>query len=58
MNTRVLNSMNQVGFISETIDTSAKQRDIDSAKKLTRPKTIGLPLRLVLKETAKYMGDS
>jgi len=55
MNRRVLNSMNQVGFISEAIDTSAKRQDIESAKKLPRQKTMSLPLRLVLKETAKYM---
>jgi len=55
MNRRVLNSMNQVGFISEAIDTSAKRQDIESAKKLPRQKTMGLPLRLVLKETAKYI---
>ncbi|KAF0747465.1 ATP-dependent DNA helicase, partial [Aphis craccivora] len=55
MNVRVLNSMNQVGFISEAIDMSAKQLDIESAKKLPRQKTMSLPLRLVLKETAKYM---
>ncbi|XP_050066006.1 uncharacterized protein LOC126555084 [Aphis gossypii] len=55
MNRRVLNSMNQVSFISEAIDTSAKRSDIESAKKLPRQKTMGLALRLVLKETAKYM---
>jgi len=55
MNKRVLNSMNQVSFISEAIDTSAKRSDIESAKKLPRQKTMGLALRLVLKETAKYM---
>ncbi|KAF0743683.1 ATP-dependent DNA helicase PIF1-like [Aphis craccivora] len=46
MKRRVLNSMNQVGFISEAIDTSAKRQDIESAKKLSRQKTMGLPLRL------------
>lgn len=55
MKRRVLNSMNQVGFISEAIDTSAKRQDIESAKKLSRQKTMGLTLRLVLKETDKYM---
>ncbi|KAF0747072.1 ATP-dependent DNA helicase [Aphis craccivora] len=34
MNRRELNSMHQVGFISEAIDTSAKRLDIESAKKL------------------------
>ncbi|KAE9530107.1 hypothetical protein AGLY_011569 [Aphis glycines] len=55
MNRRVLNSMNQVSFMSKAIDTSAKRSDIESAKKLPRQKTMGSALRLVLKETAKYM---
>ncbi|XP_050064809.1 uncharacterized protein LOC126553734 [Aphis gossypii] len=55
MNRRVLNSMNQVSFISEAIDTSTKRSDIESANKLPRQKTMGLALRLVLKETVKYM---
>jgi hypothetical protein len=55
MNIRVLNTLNQVSFVSEAIDTSAKRADIESAKKLPRQKTMGLPLRIVLKETAKYM---
>jgi len=55
INRRVLNSMNQVSFISEAIDTSAKRSDIVFAKKLPQQKTMGLALRLVLKETAKYM---
>ncbi|KAF0717842.1 Uncharacterized protein FWK35_00027366 [Aphis craccivora] len=55
MNRRVLNSMNQVSFLSEAIDTSAKRSDIESSKKLPRQKTMCLALRLVLKETAKYM---
>jgi len=33
MNRRVLSSMNQVSFISEAIDSSAKPPDIKSAKK-------------------------
>ncbi|KAF0754430.1 ubiquitin carboxyl-terminal hydrolase 25-like [Aphis craccivora] len=50
-----LTLMNQVSFISEANDTSAKPLDIESAKKLPLQKTIGLALRLVLKETVKYM---
>ncbi|KAF0707356.1 ATP-dependent DNA helicase PIF1-like [Aphis craccivora] len=40
MNRRVLNSMNQVSFISEAIDTSTKRSNIESAKKLPRQKTM------------------
>lgn len=55
MNLRVINALNRVGYVSEAVDTSAKLADIEYAKKLPRQKTMGLPLRLVLKETVKYM---
>ncbi|KAF0725970.1 ATP-dependent DNA helicase, partial [Aphis craccivora] len=55
VNRRVLNFMNQASFISKSIDTSAKRSDIESAKKLSRQKTMGLTLRLVLKKTDKYI---
>ncbi|KAF0711252.1 ubiquitin carboxyl-terminal hydrolase 25-like, partial [Aphis craccivora] len=43
----MISSMNQVSFISEAIDTSAKRSDIESAKKFPRQKTTGLALSIV-----------